>query len=47
MDIKKLIKEKSPNGYLGNIRVTTKSYDAFEDEWQERTIMRELEAVND
>jgi hypothetical protein len=46
MDIKQLIKNKTVNGYLGNIRVTVKRSDDFAGEWQERSIMRELkEAV--
>ena len=43
MDIKKTILTKTVNGLLGDIRVTTKSHDAFDGEWQERTIMRDLE----
>lgn len=45
MDIKKTILTKTNNGYLGQIRVTVRRDDDFEGEWQERTIMRELETV--
>jgi hypothetical protein len=43
MDIKTVILTKTVKGLLGDIRVTTKARDDFDGEWQERTIMRELE----